>query len=388
MSAVRTIGVVTTSRADYGIYRPVLRKILPEEGLKLHLIAAGMHWLESYGNSARQIAEDGFEIGAKVVFPLSKDSPLDISRAMGEAVKAFAESYAALRPDILMVLGDRFEMFSGCLAALPFKIPVAHIHGGELTLGAFDNSLRHAITKMAHLHFVTAPEYAARVRQLGEEPWRITVSGAPALDEIKSIPENSRQILKERFGLDWEEPPLLVTFHPVTLEYEETPGQIDRLLQALENFSLPMVFTAPNVDTLNAVIWERIKNFTSRKKGASLVPNLGTPWYYYVMANAAAMVGNSSSGIIEAASLELPVVNIGTRQGGRLRGGNVIDCGHEAEEITLGVRKALDPAFKKSLRGIKNPYGEGRAAEKIVAVLKDISIDQKLLLKSFADVAQ
>ncbi len=240
---MRTIGVVTVSRSDYGSYLPVLREIREDPGLKLHLIVSGMHLSPEFGLTARAIEADGFEINDCVEMLLSSDTPEGISKSMGLGLIGFAQSYACFRPDILLVLGDRFEMHAAALAALPFKIPVAHIHGGEITEGAIDDALRHSITKLSHLHFVSTEEYARRVIQMGEEPWRVIVSGAPSLDNLFNLALLERQELQARFGLFLERDPLLVTYHPVTLEYEQTEWQVNELLAALQAFDLPVVFT-------------------------------------------------------------------------------------------------------------------------------------------------
>ncbi|TAJ98334.1 UDP-N-acetylglucosamine 2-epimerase (hydrolyzing) [bacterium] len=383
---MRTIGVVTVGRSDYGIYLPVLRRIQADAELRLHLIAAGMHLSPEFGLTAKAIEADGFQIGNKVEMLLSSDTPEAIAKSMGLGTIGFAQSYGGYRPDLLVVLGDRFEMHSAAVAALPFKIPTAHIHGGELTEGAIDDALRHCITKLSHLHFVSNEEYGRRLIQMGEEPWRVVVSGSPALDNLHSQPLLSRDELARRFGLALDRPPLLVTFHPITLEYEQTEWQIGELLKALRSMDLPVVFTMTNADTGGRVIVERIEQFVADRGSAWFVRNLGSHAYYSMMACGAAMVGNSSSGIVEAPSLGLPVVNVGARQMGRLRAKNVIDVGYGYEEIVNGIRKAIAPEFRAALRGLRNPYGDGNAAEIIVKHLKGSVLDQRLLVKRFVDV--
>lgn len=382
---MRTIGVVTVGRSDYGIYRPVLQTIARDPELKLTLIVAGMHLLEKFGNTQKEIEKDGFAIAEKVSFPFLSDSPEGIASSSGAAVQAFARCYQRLRPDILLALGDRFEMHAAALAALPFKIPVAHIHGGELTLGAIDNACRHSITILSHLHFATTEIYRQRILQLGEEEWRVHWTGAPALDALNDFKPMPLSQLAEHFDLPLTEPPLLVTYHPVTLEYENTAWQIDQLLAALSEFSQPIVFTGTNADTANTIIWERIQSFVKHRANVRLVLNFGPEYYFHMLANSRAMIGNSSSGLIEAPSFGLPVVNIGTRQEGRVRAKNVIDVDYPAEAIVRGIRKALSAEFKSSLGGMKNPYDAGGASEKIVSCLKTIPLDQKLILKRFVD---
>ena len=383
---MRTIGVVTVSRSDYGIYLPVLKRIQEEPELRLHLIVSGMHLSPEFGLTERAIEQDGFEINERIEMLLSSDTPEGIAKSMGLGTIGFAQAFARFLPDILVVLGDRFEMYAAALAALPFKIPVAHIHGGELTEGAFDDALRHSITKLSHLHFVSTQEYARRVKQLGEEPWRITVSGAPSLDNIDSIDLLGTHELEDKYGLRLDRPQLLVTFHTVTLEYEQTKWQVGELLAALNSCEMPVVFTMPNADTNSSVVIRIIEEFVRRNPSARIVDNLGTRGYFSLMAVAAVMVGNSSSGIIEAPSFRLPVVNIGTRQNGRVRARNVIDVGYTSEEIVEGIKEAVSAEFRESLHGLVNPYGSGQASDKIVKTLKTVALDDRLIKKRFCDV--
>ena len=243
---MRTIGAVTVSRSDYSAYLPVLRRIQEDPGLELYLFATGMHLSPEFGLTVQTIEADGFEVSERVEMLLSSDTPEGISKSMGLGLIGFAQAYARFQPDILLLLGDRFEMHAAALAALPFKIPLAHIHGGEISEGAFDDALRHSITKLSHLHFVSTEDYAKRVMQMGEEQWRVMVSGAPSLDNLYTVRWLKRQELEAHFGLLLNGDPLLVTFHPVTLEYEQTEWQMSELLATLKTFDLPIVFTLPN----------------------------------------------------------------------------------------------------------------------------------------------
>ena len=383
---MKTIGVVTIGRSDYGIYLPVLKKIRSNPLLRLRLIVGGMHLEPKFGNTIENIVRDEFQIDAEVRFSYSGDTPNSIAKTIGGAVAAFSETYAKKRPDILLVLGDRFEMHAAVLAALPFNIPIAHIHGGELTLGAIDNALRYSISACSHLHFVATEEYKRRLEQIGEEPWRVVFSGAPALDSLQETSLLSLSELSRRFELALNDKPLLVTFHPVTLEYEQTEFQMTQLLKAVNEFKQPIVFTAPNADTGNGVIWKMINSYVQENKRAHLVKNFGSENYFSMMAVSLAMVGNSSSGLIEAPSLQLPVVNIGTRQEGRIRAKNVIDVGCSTQEIAEGIRKAISPQFRSSLQGMSNPYGTGRASEVIVSHLESTPLGDKLIRKRFIDI--
>ncbi|HUP32556.1 MAG TPA: UDP-N-acetylglucosamine 2-epimerase [Gaiellaceae bacterium] len=379
---------MTVARSDYGHYLPLLRRIAETDSLRLHLIVAGAHLSPEFGETVAVIEDDGFEVADRIEMLLSSDTPQGIAKSMGLGVLGFAESFARTRPDILVVLGDRFEMHAAALAALPFTIPVAHIHGGEITRGAIDDALRHSITKLSHLHFVAAEEYGRRVIQLGEEPWRVLVTGGIGLDNVRSIPLLDRGELEALVGLSLDEPPLLVTFHPVTLEFEDAERQTGELLAALAAAGPSAVFTAPNADTGGRSVRRLIEEFVQSTPRAVLVENLGTRAYFTLMSVAAAMVGNSSSGIIEAPSFELPVVNVGARQEGRVRAANVIDVGYGREEILGGIRRALDPTFRRSLRGLANPYDAGGAAELIVDRLASVELDGALVAKRFHDLEQ
>jgi len=383
----RTIGVVSVSRADYSICLPVLRRIQADSDLKLHLIISGMHLSAEFGSTVDAIEADGFTIGDRVEMLLSTDTPEGIAKSMGLGTIGFAQVFARTRPDILIVAADRFEMHAAAVAALPFKIPVAHIEGGDLTEGAIDDALRHSMTKLSHLHFVSTDEYARRVKQLGEEPWRVIVSGAPSLDNLKSFTLRSADELERKYNVAMKPSPLLVTFHPVTLEYEDAGNQISELLAALEQFDGPIIFTRPNADTRGRIIDKEIKRFVDGHPSAHLVDNFGAHDYWSVMSLTGVMVGNSSSGLIEAPSLRIPAVNIGNRQRGRVRASNVIDVGYDRKAIGAGIQKALDPAFREGLRKLVNPYGTGDAAEKIVECLKTIVLtDERVLSKKFHDI--
>lgn len=382
---MRTIGVVTGSRSDYGSVRPILRAIQESPQLRLHLFVTGMHLAPEFGLTVRVIEADGFEIGDRIEMLLSSDTPEGIAISMGVGTAGFAHAYARVRPDLVVVIGDRFEMLAAALAALPFKIPVAHLHGGELTQGAIDDALRHSLTKLSHLHFAATDDAARRIIQMGEEPWRVTVSGAPSLDTLRTVTALGPEELSAQYGLQLQRAPLLVTYHPVTLEYEQTEWQVRELLGALEACGFSTVFTAPNADTNGRIITRLMQEFVDRAPAARLITNLGTPGYAGLMRRAAAMVGNSSSGIIEAPSFELPVVNIGTRQQGRARAENVIDVGYRREDILEGIRRATAPEFRARLRGRSNPYGDGHAAEVIVQRLRDVPVDHDLIAKRFLD---
>lgn len=379
----RTIALVTVGRSDWGIYRPVAQAIQRDPELQLRIIATGGHLVPAMGRTIDEIRADGFTVDEQVDCLLAADTPLAVAKSMGLATVGLAEAYHRLAPDLVLVLGDRFEMHAAALAAVPLRLPLAHIHGGELTIGATDDVLRHAITKYSHLHFAATEEFAARIIQMGEEPWRVTVCGAPALDNLASLKLLSRPELESRLGLSLERPPLLATFHPVTLQYDDTEKQVGEFLAALSEFDLPIVMTRPNADAGNQTITQQLACFAEQRPNTVVVDNLGSRAYFSLMAVAAAMVGNSSSGIIEAASFELPVVNICIRQEGRPRSRNVLDVGDNRREIAAALRRALSPEFRQSLRGMKNVYSAGGAAARIVNRLKTVELNDKLLLKQF-----
>ena len=383
---MRTISVVTVGRSDWGLYLPVLEEIRSTPELRLHLIASGGHLVASHGRTDSAIVADGFEIHDRVQMLLAADTPSAIAVSMGLGTIGFAQVLDRVRPDLLLVLGDRFEMHAAALAAVPLRIPIAHVHGGEVTAGAIDDAFRHAISKYAHLHFTSTPCHARRIVQLGEEPWRVTVSGAPGLDHLKRIQLLTRDELSLRLQLPLDVPPLLVTQHPVTLQSELAAEQTEALLTALRNCSRPIVITRPNADTRNSEILQRMETFAAAHSHVRLVSNLGTLAYFSLMQCAAAMVGNSSSGIIEAASFQLPVVNIGLRQEGRPRSGNVIDCGDHSSEIAVAIDHALSPEFREHCRSLQNIYGDGHAAARIVQVLRNTPLDERLLIKRFHDL--
>lgn len=384
---MRTIGIVTVGRSDYGIYLPVLRRLQADASLRLGLYVTGMHLSPEFGRTVNTIEKDGFDILARIEMLLASDTPEAIAKSVGLGVIGFAQVFSRDRPDLLVVLGDRFEMFAAALAALPFRIPVAHIHGGEVTQGAIDEALRHSITKLSHLHFTSTEEYAQRVRQLGEESWRVHVSGAPSLDNLRHLPLLGRPELETALGFGLETPLLLVTFHPVTLQYEEAAQQGEELFAALEECGVQVVLTMPNADTGGRVLIQMARELAGRNPKIRLVDNLGTARYFSLMRQASAMVGNSSSGIIEAPSFELPVVNIGIRQAGRVRGRNVIDVGGDRVSIQSGIRQALSPAFRAGLSGMRNPYQASREAAFIIdEVLAHVALDERLLLKTFCDM--
>ncbi len=383
---MKNIGVVSVGRSDYSIYRPLLRRIAAQPQLNLRVLVSGMHLEERFGMTVDGIVRDGFAITARIPVLQPEDTPLAVARAIGLGVPGFGDYFAKDPPDLLVVLGDRFEMFAAALAAVPFNIPILHLHGGELSEGAMDDRFRHGLTKMSHLHGVATEVYRQRVIQLGEEPWRVTQCGALSLDNLHDIQRLGRAELERRFNLDLRTPPLLVTLHPTTSEFEQTGPQTDALLAALRELDLPVIFTMPNADMAGQVIRERISAFSQSFPKARSVENFGPEGYFSILGQVAAMVGNSSSGLLEAPSFALPVVNIGNRQKGRLRAGNVIDVPFDVQAITAAVRQALSPEFTARAAGHEHFFGDGHAAEKLVDLIVNTPLDERLLGKTFYDL--
>ena len=382
----RTVGIVTVARSDYGHLVPVMEALHATPGITLQLFVAGAHLSPRFGRTVKAIEADGWPITDRIKTTCPSDAAADVAAGAGVGVAGFARAFVSARPDLIVVLGDRIEMLAAAVAALPLAIPVAHLHGGEVTEGAIDEQARHAITKLAHLHFPAAEPYARRIRQMGEEPWRVHCVGAPGLDRFARLAAVPREELARRIGLPLRRPTLLVTFHPVTLE----PGQADahsaELAAALEMVDGDVVITYPGADAAHDTVIRRLERLAATRPGTRMVPVLGEDGYGALLREADVMVGNSSSGLIEAPSFGLPVVNVGIRQQGRLRAANVIDVGHGRGEIAAGIRRALAPGFRESLRGLVNPYGDGHAAPRIAQVLASIEFGPRLIRKRFVDL--
>ncbi len=386
---MKSVAVVTVGRSDYSIYRPLLQRIAGHSELKLSVLVSGMHLEERFGLTVNLIEQDGFPVAARVPVLQAEDTPEAVATAIGRGVSGFAQTFASSRPDLLVVLGDRFEMFAAALAAVPFNIPILHLHGGELTEGAMDDRFRHGLTKMSHLHGVATEVYRRRVIQLGEEPWRVLCCGALSLDNMLAIRRLPRAELERRFDLDLSSPPLLVTLHPTTSEFEQAGPQTAALIAALQQVGLPVIFTMPNADMAGSVIREHILRFCASHPQARWVENFGPEGYFSILGEVSAMVGNSSSGLLEAPSFALPVVNIGSRQKGRLRAGNVIDVPEfEARQIVQAIRQALTPEFRRIAAGHEHFFGDGHASERLLDLIVQTPLDDRLLGKTFHDLPQ
>ena len=384
----RKIAVFTGNRAEYGLQYPILKAIAEDQRLEYYLLVSGAHLKEDYGRTLCEIEADGFRIHAQVKIDMPEDSLFATAQAIGSGILSLSQILAELRPDFLVVYADRFEGFSALITGTQMGIPTAHIEGGDYTEGgALDDSVRHAMTKLAHLHFTTNEQAAERVRRLGEEPWRVFNIGFPALDMVAAGHYASPDEVYQRFELDPERPILIFTQHSVATEFDQAAEQIRPCLAALEEASrerdCQVIITYPNDDAGGRRIMREIENLAA--KGLSFIQvhrSLGRYYYHGVLNVAAACVGNSSSGIKETPAFYCPCVNIGSRQRGRLRADNVIDVGYDKEEIKHAIWRCLtDEAFKEQVRTCTNPYGAGNAGPRIADVLATIEINQALIQK-------
>ena len=384
---MRTICIITGTRAEYGLLYWLMKEIQENADLELQIIATGMHLSPEFDLTYRQIEEDGFKIDKKIEMLLSSDTPVGISKSMGLGMIGFAEAYAELRPDIVVLLGDRFEIFSAASAAMIARIPIAHLHGGETTEGAFDEAIRHSITKMSHIHFTATEEYRKRVIQLGEDPARVFNVGGLGIDNIKKLKLLSRDEFEDSINFRLGPKNLMITFHPVTLEHATAGEQFQNLLDALvELDDTRFIFTKPNADTEGRIIIQMIDDYVSKNshKAAAFV-SLGQRRYLSAMQFMDGVVGNSSSGLAEVPTFKIGTINIGDRQRGRIKADSVIDCEPTKETILSAIRKLYSKEFQDKLENVKNPYGEGGAAEKIKKVLKEVDLTN-ILKKQFYDI--
>ena len=383
----RKICIVTGTRADYGLLYWLMKKIQKDPDLELQIIATGMHLSPEFGLTFQQIEKDGFKINKKIEMLLSSDTSVGITKSMGLGMIGFSEAYADLKPDITVILGDRFEIFSAAAAAMIARIPIAHLHGGETTQGVIDESIRHSITKMSHLHFTAAGEYRKRVIQLGESPSKIFNVGGLGIDNIKKLKLMDRNELEDALDFKLGLKNLLITFHPVTLEHFTAEKQVKNLLSALNELqNTKFIFTKPNADTEGRVIIKMIDDYVYKNsQRAKAFVNLGQLRYLSALKFVDACVGNSSSGLTEAPTFKVGTINIGDRQRGRIRANSVIDCDPTKESILAAIKKLYSRKFQAILQNTKNPYGEGGAAKKIKNILKEADLTN-ILKKEFYDI--
>ena len=370
----RTIAVVTSSRADYShLYWP-LKDLTAHPDVDLKLIVLAAHLSPAFGNTVNEIEQDGFTIASRIECLLNSDTDIGMAKTLGLAVLGLTDVLAQMRPDLLLLIADRYEMLAPASVALTLRIPLAHIEGGEISEGAIDDAVRNALTKMAHIHFTSTDTARARVISMGEEPWRVTRAGAPSLDHITRSQLLTRSQLEQALKIDLKQAPTVVAYHPVTL-LQNTTEEADALFDALSRIKGQIIFCYPNADAGSHSLMQRTHEFIRKHTDAHVFVNLGAVTYWSLLKQAGLLLGNSSSGIMEAASFALPVVNVGLRQYGRERAPNILDADPNVDSILDKIATAQSASFRESLRGMTNPYGDGHAAEQIVRVLTTVSIE-------------
>ena len=386
MELLKKISVFTGTRAEYGLLYLILKGLEASPQVDLQLLVGGTHLKKEFGHTVKQIINDGFSVTHTLDYLVDSDSPLGISQSLAKATVMAAEIFEQTKPDLLVLLGDRFEALALAQAAMIAGIPIAHIHGGELTEGAMDDAIRHAITKMSHVHFTSTEIYKQRLIQLGEQPERVFNFGAPGIDNIVKLPLLSKAQLAKQLNLDLAQPYFLVTYHPETLSEQEPTVSLTQLLSAFKAFpNYQIIITYPNADTYGRALMMLLEEFAlANKEQVHLYESIGQINFLSAMKFASAVIGNSSSGIIEAPSFKVPTVNIGDRQKGRLASDSVIHCGDKRESIERAITCALSSDFTKKVNQSSNPYGEGTACSNIIHTL--INYDIKSLNKPFYDI--
>jgi len=378
----RKVCVITGTRAEYGLFYPIMKKILSSNDLELQLIATTMHLSEEFGSTYKQIEQDGFVINEKIENLLGSDSKSSVAKSTGLATILLSDALNRLQPDLVLLLGDRYETHAAATTAMLMNIPIAHIHGGEITEGAVDEQIRHSITKMSYLHFPSTKIYADRIIQMGEDASRVIVSGAPGIDNIMNMKLLSKTELEEDLNWKFGKRSALFTYHPVTLENSDVNSEIETMFKSLRQADINVLFTYANADDSGRLINQKIEEFCQENENKyKVVKSLGQLRYLSAMKHIDVLIGNTSSGIIEAASFQKPVVNIGDRQKGRLQSGNVIDC--TIPMLDEAIFEVLSSAFQRKCKTQKNIYGEGRASEVIVETLSNIELG---LVKHFVDL--
>lgn len=386
---MKRIGIMTGTRAEYGLLKSLMQEINKDNDLELYLIVSGMHLSPEFGMTYKEIEEDGFEINAKVEMLLSSDSPAGISKSIGLGVIGFADEFQRADLDMLILLGDRYEALSAAISAMVMRIPIAHLHGGELTEGAIDEGIRHSITKMSYLHFTSTEQYRNRVIQLGENPERVFYVGALGVENIKKINLMTKEELEKSIHFEIDENTVIVTYHPVTLENNTVEEQFLNLLEVLDrNPKIRMIFTKANADTNGRIVNELIDKYAAQNsERACAFMSLGQKRYLSALKYCRIVIGNSSSGIIEAPSFGKPIINIGDRQKGRICADSVINCGYTQQEIQRAMETALTEEFENKARNCRNPYEKENTAANIISVIKDYLLNDKIKLKKgFYDI--
>lgn len=386
---MKRIGIMTGTRAEYGLLKSLMQEINKDNDLELYLIVSGMHLSPEFGMTYKEIEEDGFEINAKVEMLLSSDSPAGISKSIGLGVIGFADEFQRADLDMLILLGDRYEALSAAISAMVMRIPIAHLHGGELTEGAIDEGIRHSITKMSYLHFTSTEQYRNRVIQLGENPERVFYVGALGVENIKKINLMTKEELERSIHFEIDENTVVVTYHPVTLENNTVEEQFLNLLKVLDrNPKIRMIFTKANADTNGRIVNELIDKYAAQNsERACAFMSLGQKRYLSALKYCRIVIGNSSSGIIEAPSFGKPIINIGDRQKGRICADSVINCGYTQQEIQQAMETALTKEFENKASNCRNPYEKENTAANIISVIKDYLLNDKIKLKKgFYDI--
>ena len=383
---MKTVCVVTGTRAEYGLLRWVMEGIEKSPSLNLQLVVTGMHLSPEFGLTVNEIKSHGFVVDRSVEMLVSSDTPTGITKSIGLGLTGFADVIADLEPDLVLILGDRYEILAAAISAMIARVPLAHLHGGEATEGSIDEAIRHSITKMSHLHFVATDEYRNRVIQLGEQPNNVYQVGGLGIDNISNLELLDRKTLEESLGFHFKERNLLITFHPVTLESKSSQFQVTELLAALDDLEdTYLIFTMPNSDTDGRILFQQIEKFVSEHNNASVFTSLGQLKYLSCIAQVDAVIGNSSSGLTETPSFKKATINIGDRQRGRMKAASVIDCLPEHSAILNALEKIYLDEFQKKLKSVVNPYGEGGASELIVEILESAYLDD-IVKKSFYDI--
>lgn len=379
---MKKVCVLTATRAEYGLLKPLLQVLKEDSFFELSIVVTGAHLSPEFGLTYQDIENDGFKIDKKIEILVSADTPSSISKSMGLAMISFAEYFSNAVPDLLIVLGDRYETLAVCTTAMNERIPIVHLYGGEVTEGAIDESIRHAITKLSYLHFTSTDVYRKRVIQLGEHPDRVYTVGGLGIENILKQKFMSLKELSTSIDFDLDKPYFMVTFHPVTLENDQAEHQFQALLDACEMYpNMKFIFTKANADANGRVINQMIDRYVKGHSHAVAFASLGLTRYLSGMNYASCVIGNSSSGLLEAPSFGIPTINIGDRQKGRLQADSVLNCLPEFEDIKNAIQIALSNEFKHKAKNIANPYGDGNTSEKIVFTIKDFLLNERIQLK-------
>ncbi|MBF4695133.1 UDP-N-acetylglucosamine 2-epimerase [Fusibacter ferrireducens] len=378
----KIISILTATRAEYGLLKPIINKLNSVEEFDVRIVATGAHLSPEFGLTYQEIEKDGFNIDEKIEILLSSDTPSSISKSMGLAMISFADYFEKLHPDLLIVLGDRYETLAVATTAMNQRVPIAHLYGGETTEGAIDESIRHAITKLSYLHFTSTEEYRKRVIQLGEHPDRVYNVGAIGIENILNEKLYSKEKLEESLKINLSKPYAMVTFHPVTLENNSSQEQIKSLLEVCrENENLSFIFTKANADAEGRIINQFIDQYAQENDNINAFTSLGMVGYLSALKYAAIVIGNSSSGLLEAPSFGIPTINIGDRQKGRLQASSVINCEPLKQTIRQAIEQAMTVSFIEKAKETTNPYGTGNTSEKVVEVIKEQVLYKKINLK-------